>query len=394
MDDMELLALLQDLESDRVERKASLSDPEKSYQAICAFANDLPNHQLPGVLFYGVNDNGTCANIPITDELLLKLAQMRDNGKILPIPSLTVQKKVLDGCEMAVVIVEPSDAPPVRYDGRVWVRVGPRRAMATPQEERRLSEKRRAKDLPFDVIPIRGATLADLDRNLFLEYLTAALDPDVIAENQRSYEERLASLRFASLDGIPTVSGILVCGVDPRAFIPGAYVQFVRFDGSTLDTPIINQIEISGPLPQCLRNLNALLVANLSTALSMTQASTDIRYPDYPLKALQQLTYNAVMHRSYDGTHAPVRVYWFSDRIEIISPGGPYGVVTAENFGQPGVTDYRNPSIAEAMKNLGFIQRFGVGIQVARRELENNGNPPLEFNIQPTHILATLRRRA
>lgn len=67
--------------------------------------------------------------------------------------------------------------------------------------------------------------------------------------------------------------------------------------------------------------------------------------------------------------------------------------MTAENFGQPGVTDYRNPSIAEAMKNLGFIQRFGVGIQVARREMDNNGNPALQFDIQPTHTLVTLRRQ-
>jgi len=88
--DAELSMLYHDMESDRVERKASLSDSDRGYQAICAFANDLPNHQSPGVLFYGVNDNGNCANTPITDELLLKLSQMRDNGKILPIPSMSV----------------------------------------------------------------------------------------------------------------------------------------------------------------------------------------------------------------------------------------------------------------------------------------------------------------
>ncbi len=394
MNDDELLKLFRDVESDRVERKESLSDPSKAYQAICAFANDLPNHQQPGVLFYGIKDDGTCTNTVINDKLLLELAQMRDNGRILPIPSLTVQKKVLDGCEVAVVIVEPSDAPPVRYDGRVWVRVGPRRAMATPQEERRLSEKRRSRDLPFDASLVRGATLDDLDRSVFHEYLTAALDPDVLAENQRTYEERLASLRFASLDGVPTITGILVCGIDPRAFLPGAYVQFIRFDGAELDAPIINQMEFSGPLSQCLRNLNTALATNITTSLSITQEATDTRYPDYPVKALQQLVYNAVMHRAYEGTNAPVRINWFTDRVEILSPGGPYGLVTIENFGQPGITDYRNPSIAEAMKNVGFIQRFGVGIQVARRALEQNGNPPLEFNIQPTHVLATLRRRS
>ena len=44
---------------------------------ICAFANDLPNHNKPGILFVGVNDDGTCANLPITDKLLLELSNIR-----------------------------------------------------------------------------------------------------------------------------------------------------------------------------------------------------------------------------------------------------------------------------------------------------------------------------
>src|SRR5687767_8102115 len=73
MTDGELEALLNDLESDRIERKSSISDADKISQAICAFANDLPNHQMPGVLFVGVQDDGQCANLRITDELLITL---------------------------------------------------------------------------------------------------------------------------------------------------------------------------------------------------------------------------------------------------------------------------------------------------------------------------------
>jgi len=75
MNDQELATLLNDLESDRVERKASISDRNIIRQAICAFANDLPNHQQPGVLFIGVNNDGTCANLPISDQLLLTLSE-------------------------------------------------------------------------------------------------------------------------------------------------------------------------------------------------------------------------------------------------------------------------------------------------------------------------------
>ena len=125
----------------------------------------------------------------------------------------------------------------------------------------------------------------------------------------------------------------------------------------------------------------------------ITAQPVEAHKPDYPIVALQQLARNAVLHRNYEGTNAPARIYWFSDRVEILSPGGPFGQVTPTNFGNPGMTDYRNPHLAEVMKNLGYVQRFGIGIQVARRELERNGNPPLDFIVEDTHVLAIVRKQ-
>lgn len=100
-----------------------------------------------------------------------------------------------------------------------------------------------------------------------------------------------------------------------------------------------------------------------------------------------------MLHRTYEGSAAPVRITWFSDRIEIQNPGGPFGQVTRATFGTPGVADYRNPTIAEALKVLGFIERFGVGIAIARQRLAANGNPPPEFTVEDAHVLATVRPR-
>jgi ATP-dependent DNA helicase RecG len=397
MDDSELLALLNDLESYRVERKASIADHDKICEAICAFANDLPGYKRPGVLFIGINDNGTCANLLVNDRLLLTLAEFRSNGNILPFPTITVQKKILNTCEIAVVIVEPSDAPPVRFRGRVWIRVGPRRALATPQDERMLSEKRRARDLPFDIQEVPTSTLDDLNQELFKDmYLPSALAPDILEENGRPLAQQLKSLRFITSQEpvIPTVLGILVAGKDPRQFFPGAYVQFLRIDGAEITDPIKDQKEIDGPLPELLRQLDEIFQANIFIATDIISQPTEIRHPDYPLVALQQLARNAVLHRTYEGTNAPVLVYWFADRIEIHNPGGPYGRVTQENFGEPGMTDYRNPHIAEAMKNLNYIQRFGLGIALARKDLQKNGNPPPEFKISNHTVIVIVRRKA
>jgi ATP-dependent DNA helicase RecG len=390
--DVDLEALLADLESDRVERKVSLANKSAIEEAICAFANDLPDHRRPGVVFVGVDDAGTPVNFDVTDKRLLELADIRSSGNILPLPDMTVQKRVLRGHPMAVVVVQPSDSTPVRLRGRVMIRVGPRRGVASPSEERRLSEKRRSHDLPFDSRPLTGTSLDDLDVDLFRnEYLANAVAPDVLAENHRSVAEQLCALRFASADQVPTPVGLLVAGRDPRAQIPGAYVQFARFDGTDLAAPVRDAKQVAGPLTQVLRETEELLRLNISTAVDLTSSTTEQRQPDYPLTALQQLLRNALMHRSYEATSAPVRVNWFHDRIEIHNPGGPYGQVTAENFGQPGLTDYRNPALAEAMYALGFVQRFGVGIAVARQALDGNGNPPLEYLREPTYVAAIVR---
>ena len=79
------------------------------------------------------------------------------------------------------------------------------------------------------------------------------------------------------------------------------------------------------------------------------------------------------------------------DRIEILSTGGPFRAVTSENFGHPGVTAYRNPNLAEAMKVLGYVQRFGMGFPTARRWLREAGHPEMAFTITPSHVLVTVK---
>lgn len=397
--DEELLSLLNDTESDRTERKETFKGdvPRKARQAVCAFANDLPNHNQPSVLFIGAKDNDEPGSLAITDELLRSLADMKTDGNILPLPVLSVEKRTLKGADMAVVTVIPSDMPPVKYDGRIWIRTGPRRSIANAQEERVLNEKRRYKNLPFDLYPIPTAKISDLSRIIFEnEYLPQAFADDVLQENGRSYEERLASCRMiVSPEEItPTVTGLLAIGKSPQDFLPGAYIQFLRIDGTELADPVIDEEEIGGGIVELLRRAEEKLKAHNRSIMDITSQPTHQITAPYPQTALQQILYNAVLHRTYESTNAPIRVYWFNDRIEINSPGGPYGNVTSENFGQPGVTDYRNPNIADVLKTFGFIQAFGRGIAMARRAMENNGNPPLTFNTSQTAVVCILRGKS
>jgi ATP-dependent DNA helicase RecG len=194
-------------------------------------------------------------------------------------------------------------------------------------------------------------------------------------------------------DPIPTVLGLLCIGTSPRTWIPGSYIQFLRIRGTKLSDPVADEAEIGGTISDMLRRLEEKLAAYLTTSVNFTSQDKEVRSSPYPLVALQQLARNAVMHRNYEGTSAPVRVYWFDDRIEISNPGGPYGSITAQNFGQPGRADYRNPQLASAFKVLGYAQRFGAGILIAREALGKNGNPPPEFQIEE-HFIAVIIGKA
>jgi ATP-dependent DNA helicase RecG len=396
--DQELESLLDDCESDLVERKQSFKSdvPKKARQAVCAFSNDLRNHNKPGILFIGAKDDGTPSNEPITDELLRTLADMKTDGNILASPTLSVEKRILKGAEMAIVIVMPSDMPPVRYEGRIWIRTGPHRAIANEQEERILIEKRRHKNLPFDLYPFPPAKLSDLSRLIFEnEYLPAAFANDVLEANGRSYEERLAVCKMivSPEETTPTILGLLAIGKSTQDFLAGAYIQFLRIDGTELADPVIDEEKIGGALVDMLHRIEKKLAAHNRIAFDVTSMPTHIKTSSYPAAAVHQIIYNAVLHRTYEGVNAPVHVYWFNDRIEISSPGGPYGNVTEKNFGKPGIVGYRNPNIGDVLKTFGFVQAFGRGIAIVRKELEKNGNLPPEFEVDQSRVLCTIRKK-
>ncbi len=388
----QLLLLLSDLESDRIERTVSTKDTDKFSEAVCAFANDLPNHQKPGYLIVGVNDEGAPTGLEITDQLLQRLGALRSDGNIQPLPVLTVAKVSLAEGEVAVMEVLPSDLPPVRYRGRVWIRVGPRKAVANEQEERILTDRRRSFTRDFDAHPVNGSDLTDLSLALFNAYRQEVVASEVIDGNHRTVEEQLASLRFYDLrNKLPTVSGILLFGKNPRFFVPGAYVQYLQLSGETLTEMPENQAEISGDLLSVLRELDTRIKVTIQSSLTRISALRERLASDYPEIAIRELIMNAVMHRDYQ-SNTPIRFYWFSDRIEIQNAGGLYGEVTKETLTRR--NSYRNPVVAEAMKALGYVNKFGYGIQRAQAALQENGNPPAEFDVDDRAFSVIIRKRA
>jgi ATP-dependent DNA helicase RecG len=394
VDREELLTLMADLESDRVERTESLTNTDKFAQAICAFANDMPQDRRPGYLFLGVRDDGRLSGAAITDQLLQNLAAIRSAGNVQPLPAINVQRLETPQGAVAVVEVLPSDLPPVRYKGQVWIRVGPRRAIASETEERILSERRVALARTWDARPCPGASLDDLALDLFLAgYRQYAVAPEIIEENHRTTIEQLAALRFYNFtQDRPTHAAILLFGKDPLFFVPGGYVQYVRYEGLTQASDVIRDRRYVGDLLTILRGLDQLAEDVAEARPVAASGLTERMIFDYPPRALHELLVNAVIHRNYEGSTAPITINHYLDRIEIMSPGGLFGDLTPEQF--PRGTSYRNPVLAEAARTLGFVNRYGRGIAITQEELRRNDSAEARFELGGNHFLAIIPRRA
>ena len=333
MDENRLRELMANLEADWIERTITTKDRDKFGQAICAFANDFPNHGHPGYLLVGVDDKtGEADGLDIGDRAMQTFGGLRSEGNVLPIPAMSVTLiSLADGSgDVAVIEVHPSDMPPVRYKGNVWIRIGPRRGIATYQEERILREKRISSARTFDLQPCTGARLDDLVPELFVMYRARAVAPEIIEENQRTLREQMSSLRMFDLGrDCPTNAGILLFAKSPEFWLSGAYVQFLRIAGTKLSDDIVQDKMFSGDLLTVLREIDMFLAVQT--------------------------------------TSRPV---------------------------ETSVLGERNPVLAEAMKFLGYVNRYGRGVIRAQDALAQNGNPPAEFDFSARTFTQVVVRRA
>lgn len=237
------------------------------------------------------------------------------------------------------------------------------------------------KDRTYDLVPALGANLSDISVDLFkISYLPNAVDRETLAENGRTVEEQLASLRFYDQrEQCPTNAGILTLGLNPEFFLPGAYIQYVKFSGEEMISDVEFETKFSGPLIKELQIIDLFIRGNIVKERPVKGNSfKEETLRNYPYWALRELIMNAIMHRSYE-SNAPIYIYEFSNRIEIVNPGGLFGEVTPQNF--PNASDYRNVVLAEAMKILGYVNRFNYGIKRAKEELIRNGNGEPIFDL-------------
>jgi ATP-dependent DNA helicase RecG len=239
-------------------------------------------------------------------------------------------------------------------------------------------ERRPENRLPFDQRAAPGASVEDLSVALKEQYLVEK-DEDAAPESFPDFEAWLGQreiLRRSPSGWTPTVAGLLVFGISPHRFIPGAIIDFVRYAGTDFESPVARRTTITGSLPVQLDTLWAQLESQVADLPARTEGIRSPFVPLDPIEALKELARNLVQHRLYEDTNTPARVAWLDDRVVFNNPGSRFGLASEGEFGQH--SDYRNPSITRFLVELGYVERLGRGIRLVRSQLVKMGGPPLE----------------
>jgi ATP-dependent DNA helicase RecG len=359
---------------------------------LVAFANTND-----GTILIGVRDDGQVCGVEgdprRIEERLMGLCRVNCTPPLTPIVEVV---NVEDKLVLVVQVREEWQRKPYRARGICYVRTGSTSRRATQDEEYRLAQE--AGRIIFDQSPIAEATFADLDQDKLRRYLATRL-PEALDANGRTIAQ---FIEHADLPLVvrhddtltPTLAGLLMFGQQPQRFLPQAFVSAVRFAGNDMDVSALDRVTLRGTLDELIQQGLAFVQRNMRVASLLQDERLPYRtdVPEYPLRAAREAITNAVVHRDYSYSGRDVVLRMFDDRLEISSPGGLLPELTSDDLGT-GKSASRNPTLAQAMREMGLVERFGTGVRLMRREMQTNGSAAPVFTLEPDTFTVTLPAR-
>lgn len=370
--------------------------PEKLRDTLSSFSNQ----DSGGVIVFGLDENAGFSPVGIYHAQDLQKHVTEQCNQMVPPVRAVFTLAEYEGvllCSAEIPSVDPSERP-CYYSGagRVrgsYIRVGAEDLHMTDYEIYCYEAFRR--HLHDDERPVTRATEAMLDKNLIDEYL----------RNRQKDRPGFSKLDLAQTydmlgitrDGHPTVAAIMNMGIYPQGYfpqwgitaivVPGREIGDVaedhaRFlDNKRIEGTIYTMIEEAQQF--CLRNMKVRTIIDPSTGKRTDRT-------EYPPDAIREAVLNALIHRDYsfytEGT--PVQINFFSDRLEIHSPGSLYGRMTIEQLGYAKM-DLRNPTLAVMAEAITGSENRYSGIPTMRRELAVYGLPAPVFENRRNEFVVT-----
>jgi len=354
METIELLKLLERGEDSGLQFKKNITNADSLSADMVAFSNGAG-----GKILIGINDDGTIAGL--TSEDIHRLNQLISNTasqNVQPaINPVTENIKINGRLVMIVNIPSGINRPYQDKNGVFWVKNGADKRKATSREEiQRLFQKSNL--IHADEIPVSGATIADLDLNYFGDFFQKRYGK--ILENEKLPLHKILENMNLLKDGSLTVSGTLLFANTPQYKLPTFIVRAGAFDANDLSTTQYNDSrDITGKLSDVFRQTVSFIVSNLRH-IQGEQGINSLGIPEIPPEAIEELVSNALIHRDYF-ISAPVRVFVFRNRVEIISPGTLPNNLTVNNIIN-GNSNTRNPVLASFANHMLPYRGYGSGI--------------------------------
>ncbi|MFO7663750.1 MAG: ATP-binding protein [Chloroflexota bacterium] len=280
-------------------------------------------------------------------------------------------------------------------DGRVLVRRGNANRPLSGDEIRMLAAGRPTSDFEIEAVP--GGKPDDLDTETLREYL--AKREERSGGRAPSVSQLLAEIGATDRNGNPTLVGLLLFGRKPQAFLPQSGVVFVKFPGTEPrgDDGGIGygrRDELSGPVARIIERAWAIVFDEMRIGATVSGLERE-ELLEYPRFAVREALVNAVAHRDYRISGRRIEIRMYSDRLEIISPGGLPGYMTLDNLIDEHFS--RNPRLVNGLFQWGYIEELGLGIDQMIEEMLQAGHPPPEFKATPhsfTVVLSNKRERS
>ncbi|HLA45408.1 MAG TPA: ATP-binding protein, partial [Aggregatilineales bacterium] len=209
---------------------------------------------------------------------------------------------------------------------------------------------------------VPGATLEDFDMEVVEEFIQK--------RNERtrktwsgSTEELLTEVGACNEKREPTVAGVLLFAKYPQQWLPQAGVVFVKFVGTEPRgedglAGYARREELTGPLARVVENMWNLTWGEMAVSAVVKGLERSETY-EYPQFAVREALVNAVAHRDYRLKGRRIEVRMFSDRLEVISPGGLPGFITVDNIVDEHFS--RNPRMVSGLFQWGYIEELGLG---------------------------------
>ncbi len=356
METTELIEILARDEDSHHQFKANVTNEVSLAAEMLAFSNTQG-----GIIVIGANDDGTISGL--TREDMGRLSNLVSNAASQqvrpPINPLTENIAMDGGLVMVVHITEGISKPYMDKNGVIWVKSGPDKRKATSREEvQRMYQS--AALIHGDEIP-SGIPIGDIDERLFSAFYESQFE-EPLADQELPLPQILSNLNLAK-NGSLNIAGALLFAQNVQYRLPAFIVKCVTYPGIELDEDeYLDSQDVTGTLRQVFDDVLGFVLRQIRRVQG-DQGVNSLGELEVPKIVFEELIANALIHRDYFVT-APVRVFVFSDRIEIISPGHLPNNLTIENI-KNGNSNIRNPILASFATKLLPYRGLGSGIRRA-----------------------------